>query len=178
MASEIDGDRLSRNDILDICFLFLIAGLDTVSDSLTCFYAFLATHPEHRRQIVDHPDVIAPAVEELLRWESPVPTGVPRVATQDTEMPNGVHIPEGTAVAINYGAANVCPATFGDPFEVRFDREVNPHIAFGGGVHRCSGRTSPAVNFASRCGSGTAGSPSTGSSPDTRSSCTRPVSAT
>jgi cytochrome P450 len=50
-----------------------------------------------------------------------------------------VQIPAGTAVAINYGAANVCPATFGDPFEVRFDREVNPHIAFGGGVHRCLG---------------------------------------
>lgn len=139
VASEIDGDRLSRNDILDICFLFLIAGLDTVSDSLTCFYAFLATHPEHRREIVDHPEVIATAVEELLRWETPVPTGVPRVATRDTEMPNGAQIPAGTAVAINYGAANVCPATFEDPFEVRFDREVNPHIAFGGGVHRCLG---------------------------------------
>jgi len=139
IASEIDGERLSRNDILDICFLFLIAGLDTVSDSLTCFYAFLATHPEHRQQIVDHPEVIANAVEELLRWESPVPTGVPRVATQDTELPNGTQIPAGTAVAINYGAANVCPVTFGDPLEVRFDREVNPHIAFGGGVHRCLG---------------------------------------
>jgi cytochrome P450 len=52
---DIDGEKLTRDEILDICFLFLIAGLDTVSDSLTCFYAFLANHPEHRRQLVADP---------------------------------------------------------------------------------------------------------------------------
>jgi cytochrome P450 len=139
LNAEIDGERLSREDILDILFLFLIAGLDTVSDSLTCFFAFLATHPDHRREIVENPSVIPSAVEELLRWESPVPLGVPRVATQDTELPNGAQVTAGTAIAINYGAANVCPHTFDDPFDVRFDRENNPHIAFGGGVHRCLG---------------------------------------
>ena len=61
-----------------------------MSDTLTCFYAFLAQHPEHRRQIVDDPSIIPSAVEELLRWESPVPSGVPRIATQDVELPNGV----------------------------------------------------------------------------------------
>jgi cytochrome P450 len=139
LAADVDGDKLTRDEILDICFLFLIAGLDTVSDSLTCFYAFLATHPEHRRQIVDDPAVIPAAVEELLRWESPVPGGVPRVATQDTELPSGQKVAEGTAIVVNYGAANVDPTTFADAFDVRFDREVNPHIAFGGGVHRCLG---------------------------------------
>ena len=139
LSSEIDGERLTRDDILDILFLFLIAGLDTVSDSLTCFYAFLAVHPEHRRQIVEQPEIIPSAVEEMLRWESPVPVGVPRLCMQDAELPNGTKVQAGTAVSISYGAANVDPATFGDPFEVRFDREVNPHIAFGGGVHRCLG---------------------------------------
>src|SRR5579884_904946 len=67
LAAEVDGDKLSHEDILDICFLFLIAGLDTVSDSLTCFYAFLARNPEHRRQIVENPEIIPTAVEELLR---------------------------------------------------------------------------------------------------------------
>jgi cytochrome P450 len=139
LTAEIDGDRLSREEILDICFLFLIAGLDTVSDSLTCFYAFLATHPEHRRQIVDNPAVIPNAVEELLRWESPVPSGVPRVCTRETTLPNGEVIAEGTAVMVSYGAANVDAAEFPDAFDVRFDRDVNRHIAFGGGVHRCLG---------------------------------------
>ena len=139
LSVEIDGETLSHNDILDICFLFLIAGLDTVSDTLTCFYAFLATHPEHRREIVEHPEVIPTAVEELLRWESPVPGGPPRVATQDVEFPNGQTVAEGTAILVSYGAANVDPAEYPDAFDVRFDREKNPHIAFGGGVHRCLG---------------------------------------
>ena len=139
LGAEVDGEKLSKEDILDICFLFLIAGLDTVSDSLTCFYAFLATHPEHRSLIVEDPSIIPAAVEELLRWESPVPGGVPRVATEDTELPNGQHVAEGTAIVVSYGAANVDPNAWTDGFDVRFDRESNPHIAFGGGVHRCLG---------------------------------------
>jgi cytochrome P450 len=139
LTVEIDGETLSHNDILDICFLFLIAGLDTVSDALTCFYAFLATHPEHRREIAEHPEVIPTAVEELLRWESPVPGGPPRVATCDVELPNGQTVASGTNVLISYGAANVDPAVFPDAFDVRFDRTENRHIAFGAGVHRCLG---------------------------------------
>jgi cytochrome P450 len=139
LAAEIDGDRLATDEVLDILFLFLIAGLDTVSDSLTCFYAFLAQNPEHRRQIVADPAVIPSAVEELLRWESPVPAGVPRVATEDTELPNGQRVNKGTAVVVSYGAANVDPEAFADGTDVRFDRDENRHIAFGGGVHRCLG---------------------------------------
>jgi cytochrome P450 len=138
-TAEVDGDRMTREEILDLCFLFLIAGLDTVSDSLTCMFAYLATHPAHRRQIVDTPEIIPSAVEELLRWESPVPYGVPRVATRDVELPNGTMVPEGTAVTVSYGGANIDPAEFPDGSEVRFDRQPNRHIAFGGGVHRCLG---------------------------------------
>src|SRR4029079_18612283 len=68
-TAEIDGEKLTREEILDICFLFFIAGLDTVTDSLSCFFAFLAQHDDHRRQIVEHPEIIPSAVEELLRWE-------------------------------------------------------------------------------------------------------------
>jgi cytochrome P450 len=136
---EIDGEKLSREDILDVCYLFLIAGLDTVSDTLTCSYAFLATHPDHRRMIVDRPAIIPIAVEELLRWESPVPSGVPRVAKCPVNLPSGAHVDEGTMVMPSYGAANMDPSVYDDPLEVRFDRENNPHIAFGAGVHRCLG---------------------------------------
>lgn len=137
LQAEVDGEKLSRDEILDICFLFLIAGLDTVSDSLTCFYAYLARHPEQRRRIAEDPDVISSAVEELLRWESPVPM-VPRSATEDTEI-CGHAVAAGTMVTPALGAANVDPAEFDDPFDVNFDREVNRHLAFGGGVHRCLG---------------------------------------
>jgi cytochrome P450 len=139
ITAEVDGDKMTREEILDLCFLFLIAGLDTVSDSLTCMWAFLATHPDHRQQIVDNPAVIPGAVEELLRWETPVPYGVPRVATRDVELPDGQLVTAGTAVTVSYGGANIDPSEFPDGFDVRFDREQNRHIAFGGGVHRCLG---------------------------------------
>lgn len=139
IQAEIDGDRLSREEILDICFLFLIAGLDTVSDSLTLFWAFLARNDAHRREITEDESLIPAAVEELLRWESPVPVGVPRTALVDTELPDGTTVAAGTVCIVSYGAANMDPSEFPDPFAVRFDRETNRHIAFGGGVHRCLG---------------------------------------
>ena len=137
LRAEVDGEKLSREEILDICFLVLIAGLDTVTDSLSCFYAFLAQNPDHRRRIVDDPSVVNRAVEELLRWESPVP-GVPRQAVSDTEL-NGCPVKAGDMVSVSIGAANLDPGEFGDPFEITLDRDPNRHIAFGGGVHRCLG---------------------------------------
>jgi cytochrome P450 len=115
----------------------LTAGLDTVTDSLTCFFAFLAQHPDHRRQIVQDPEVIPNAVEELLRWETPVPSTV-RWAREDAEV-GGQPVAAGHHVMVNLGAANLDPAEFDDPLEVRFDREANRHLSFGGGVHRCLG---------------------------------------
>ena len=135
--AEVEGDRLSREDILDICFLFLIAGLDTVTATLDCMFSFLAQHPDHRRQIVEEPALIPNAIEELLRWETPV-MGVARVAVQDTEL-NGSPVKSGDQVMIMIGSANTDEAEFADADEVRFDREVNRHIAFGGGIHRCLG---------------------------------------
>jgi cytochrome P450 len=137
LQAEIDGQKLTRHDILDICFLFLIAGLDTVSDTLTCFYAHLATHPEDRLRIVKDPAIIPSAVEELLRWETPVPMLL-RMANADGEV-CGQAVKAGSMVTISLGAANIDAAGIADPFEVRLDREINPHLAFGGGVHRCLG---------------------------------------
>ena len=136
-TAEADGERLTRDEILAICFVLLTAGLDTVTDSLTCFFAFLAQHPDHRRVIVDDPSIIPNAVEELLRWETPVPSGV-RWAREDTEI-GGVPLAAGHHLLVNISAANLDPAEFDDPMVVRFDRDVNRHLAFGGGVHRCLG---------------------------------------
>jgi cytochrome P450 len=137
VSLEADGGRLKRPEVLAICFVLLTAGLDTVTDSLTCFFAFLAQNPEHRQRIVDDPTVIPSAVEELLRWETPVPSVV-RWAREDATL-GGEWIGAGNHVMVNLGAANLDPATFEAPMEVRFDREVNRHLAFGGGVHRCLG---------------------------------------
>ncbi len=137
LGAEVDGERLTREEILDICFLFLIAGLDTVTDSLTCFFAYLSRHPEHRQQIVENPSVIPKAVEEMLRWETPV-AGTARLATADSVV-TGCPVAAGNIVFVSIGAANVDPNEFEDAMDVRFDREVNRHLAFGGGVHRCLG---------------------------------------
>jgi cytochrome P450 len=134
---EVDGARLSREDMVDICFLFLIAGLDTVSASLDCFFGYLAAHPEARRKLVDEPDSIPAVVEELLRWQTPV-MGVARVATQDTDV-GGCPITAGEPVMALLGAANVDEAEFPNASELRWDREANRHLAFGGGIHRCLG---------------------------------------
>jgi cytochrome P450 len=135
--AEIDGEKLTREEILDICFLLLLAGLDTVTATLGCSIAYLARHPEQRRRIVDDPSLIPGAVEELLRWETPV-TGVPRIATQDLTL-HGVEIKQGSIVNFLLGAANTDAAHFRDADEVDFARERNIHLAFGSGPHRCLG---------------------------------------
>ena len=137
IAAEVAGQPLSRDELLDICFLFLIAGLDTVTDSLDCFFVYLAQHPDHRHQLVSEPDILPHAIEELLRWETPVP-GVARVAMQDTEV-GGCPIAKGERVSPLLGAANTDPAEFPDPDLVDFRRSPNRHRAFGGGPHRCLG---------------------------------------
>jgi cytochrome P450 len=137
LTAEIDGDRLSREDILDICFLFLIAGLDTVTASLDCFFSYLAEHPELRRMIRTNPERLPFMVEELLRWETPVMV-VAREAKTDTEL-GGCPIHAGEQVLAMIGSANTDDSNIEDAGDVRFDRKVNRHFGFGGGVHRCLG---------------------------------------
>ncbi len=137
LDAEVEGDRLTHEEILDICFLFLIAGLDTVSASLDCIFGYLAQHPDTRRRIVDDPEAIPSLVEELLRWETPV-MAVARVATSDTEI-DGCPIAAGTQVMGLIGAANLDDAEMPGAGEVVVDREANRHLAFGGGIHRCLG---------------------------------------
>ena len=137
LHSELDGERLSREEILDITFLLLIAGLDTVTASLECMFAFLARNPAHRRQIVDNPALVPAAVEELLRYETPV-IGVPRITTRPTRL-GGCPVPARHVVTLLLGAANSDEAEWSDGEVVRFDRYPNRHLAFGGGIHRCLG---------------------------------------
>ena len=137
LETEVEGDRLSHEAIVDICFLFFIAGLDTVSASLDCFFRYLAEEPDQRRRLVANPDMVPRAVEELLRWETPV-IAVPRIAAQDTEL-SGCPISKGEHVMVLIGSANTDEADLADSDEVQLDREVNRHLAFGGGIHRCLG---------------------------------------
>jgi cytochrome P450 len=137
LNAEVQGERLTREEILDICYLLIIAGLDTVTDSLCCFFAHLAQHPAHRQQIVGDASMVPAAVEELLRWESPV-SAVLRVAAEDTEI-NGCPVNAGDTVMLFVGAANTDAVAVEGAGQVDFERAVNRHHAFGGGIHRCLG---------------------------------------
>jgi cytochrome P450 len=132
----IDGEPLSERVLLGMSHLLLIGGLDTVTATLDCMIAFLATHPDHRREIVEHPERIPGAVEELLRWLTPVML-VPRSVAQDVEL-GGVQLKAGDSVSLVLGAANDDEDEFGAS-AVDFTRDPNRHLAFGGSHHLCLG---------------------------------------
>jgi cytochrome P450 len=135
---ELDGDRLSDDDVINVMHLFVIAGLDTVASSISCIIAWLAKHPNERRQVMDQPSLVAPMVEELMRLESPVPSSGVRWATEDIEI-NGVPVKQHEMVYLAWASGNIDPEVFPDPLQVKFDRESNRHIAFAAGRHRCLG---------------------------------------
>lgn len=137
LDAEIENQRLTRNEVLDICYLFLLGGLDTVTASLGCGFAYLVEHPEQRRRIVDDPSLIPSAIEELMRWETPV-MGVVRVVKQDVTI-GSVQLHAGESVTLLLGSANTDEGEFADADRVDLARERNRHLAFGGGAHRCLG---------------------------------------
>jgi cytochrome P450 len=129
--------ELTREESLNICLLQLTAGLDTVTASLECFFAYLARSPAHQRQLAEHPELTPRAVEELLRWMCPVPS-VARVFTDDAVV-EGCPVSAGTKTSVLLASTNIDPGRFAHPTEVDFTRESIKHLAFGLGVHRCLG---------------------------------------
>jgi cytochrome P450 len=138
LEAEAGGERLTREDMHDIIGLLMIAGLDTVAASLACFLSYLARHPEKRAGLVADPSRWPTAVEELMRFESPVTDGG-RIALEDLELPSGTKVAAGTLMIMSWSAANVDPQYFPDPLDVDLDRSPNPHIGFASGFHRCLG---------------------------------------
>jgi cytochrome P450 len=137
LSVEVDGRRLSADEVLDVAILFIIAGLDTVGSSLSCIIARLSRYPEERCQLVADPDLWPRAIEEYLRFESPVGHGY-RMPTEDIEV-GGEKIKAGTVIIASWTAANLDPDAFEEPMSVRLDRPANPHIGFASGWHRCLG---------------------------------------
>lgn len=138
LTTEVDGDRLTREDIVDILGLLVIAGLDTVAASLACFLSYFARHPEDRARVVADPSLWPSAVEELMRFESPVTDGG-RILNAEMTLPSGTTLPEGSLVGVSWSAANLDPDAFPSPMEVDLERAPNRHIGFASGFHRCLG---------------------------------------
>jgi cytochrome P450 len=134
---EVDGRPFTHEELIGTTHLLLLGGLDTVTATLDCMIYYLANHPERRRALVEDPSLISPAIEELLRHQTPVMM-VPRVVAQDYEM-GGVEMKAGDGATLLIGAANVDSAEFEEAHEVLLERGANRHLAFGGGPHRCLG---------------------------------------
>lgn len=136
-VGEVDGRPLTRAEQLGMCHLLLLGGLDTVTATLDCMVAYLAQHPERRRDLVDDPALMSAAVEELLRTETPV-IMVLRMVAQDATI-GTTEIEAGDRAVLILGAADTDGAEFPDAEVVDFARERNRHVAFGAGPHRCLG---------------------------------------
>ena len=138
LQAEVDGRRLTDLGFNTFFMLLINAGGDTTRNLVAGGMCVLMDHPEERAKLQAEPTLLPTAVEELLRYVSPVIAFL-RTAMEDTEL-RGVHVKEGDRVAMFYPSANRDEARFADPDRFDVTRKPNPHIAFGGGgTHFCLG---------------------------------------
>jgi len=135
--AEIDGERLDDQEILEECLLILIGGDETTRHVLSGGMYELLRHPEERQRLEREPALLAPAIEEMLRWVSPI-QNMARTATRDVEV-RGQRIREGDKCLLLYPSANRDESVFADPFRFDVGRQPNEHVAFGYGAHFCLG---------------------------------------
>ena len=137
IAAEEQGDKLSEGELLATCVLLFIAGHETTVNLIGNGLLALLRHPDQLKRLRDDPALIQGAVEELLRYDSPVQRTA-RMTNTDVEV-GGRKIATGSMVVAAIGAANRDPAQFPDPDRLDITRRDNRHIAFGFGIHFCLG---------------------------------------
>lgn len=137
LAAEELGDRLSEDELIATCVLIFIAGHETTVNLIGNGMLALLRHPEQLLRLQSDPSLIDGAVEELLRYDSPVQRTA-RIATEDVEI-GGKVIPRHALVVAAIGAANRDPAQFAEPDRFDITRPDNHHLAFGFGIHFCLG---------------------------------------
>ena len=133
-----EGDKLTDREILGMIFLLLFAGHETSVNLIGSGILALLQHPEQLKKLHDNPDLIETAVEELLRFSSPVVYGASRFPTEDVIL-SGIMIPKGTEVIGILSSANRDESVFKKPEQLDISRNPNKHIAFGAGNHFCLG---------------------------------------
>jgi cytochrome P450 len=136
LHTDVDGGPIPDLQIMGMAALTLIAGVDTTWSAIGSSMHHLATHPGDVQRLIDEPELMSTAVEELLRAYSPVTMA--RIAVDDIEV-GGCPIKAGDKVLMNFPGANRDPEAFDRADEVVLDRANNRHVAFGVGIHRCAG---------------------------------------
>ena len=137
LGAELDGAPLNARQLLEYCEVLVEAGNETTRNAISGAVLAFCEHPDAWDRLRSHPELVPDAVEEILRWVSPI-THFARVATQDSEV-RGITIPAGDFVALYFASANRDEDVFDEPFRFRIDRRPNPHLAFGFGEHFCMG---------------------------------------
>jgi cholest-4-en-3-one 26-monooxygenase len=138
VTSTIDGDALTDEELLQESLLILIGGDETTRHVMTGGLEQLILNPHEKQKLIDDPSKIEVAVEEMIRWVSPI-VNMNRTLTRDTEL-HGEKLREGDRVLLLYPAANRDEREFADPDRFDVERWPNHHVAFGGyGVHHCLG---------------------------------------
>ncbi len=136
LDAELDGNKLAPDHVRGTMVLLMIAGIDTTWSAIGASLWHLAQNPADRRRIAAEPDLMATAVEELLRAYAPVTMA--RLVAKDFEF-QGRPMREGDWLLLPFPAANRDPGFFPDADKVQIDRAENRHAAFGLGIHRCIG---------------------------------------
>ena len=134
---EADGFRLTEQQLYHQCIFLLNAGHETTTNLIGNGVYALLTNKSELARLRNDPDLINSAVEEILRYESPVQLGN-RLVTGDTDI-GGVAVPAGSALTLCIGAANRDPEVYPDPDHLDVGRNPRDHFAFGGGIHACAG---------------------------------------
>lgn len=137
VKADMEGESLQDWEVLGFCILLLIAGNETTTNLLGNLFNLLVDRPELWRRMREDRSLVETAIEETLRYESPVQR-LFRWTTREVEV-SGVKMNKGDRVTIFYGAANRDPQAFSQPDEFRLDRDLRNHVAFGAGIHYCLG---------------------------------------
>jgi len=137
IAAEDEGDKLTHEELLGTLMLLLVAGNETTRNLISSGLLALIRHPEQLRRLRDEPSVIDSAINEMLRYDSPVQLDG-RVAKEDVEI-GGKRIRAGQRVISVLGAANRDPSVFTAPQALDVARRERSHLSFGRGIHHCLG---------------------------------------
>jgi cytochrome P450 len=138
IQAEEAGDKLSEDELLAMVFLLLIAGHETTVNLIGSGVLALLTHSDQLEKLRSEPSLIKPAVEELLRYTSPVFMSTERYAHEEVTI-HGVTIPRGEMTLGVIGSANRDENVFENPDQLDITREPNKHLSFGQGIHFCLG---------------------------------------